>query len=70
MRAIREQADRPVSDVMRPFEAIVDADDHLIKVVSEMVALDQALIPVTRDRQLVGVVRSVDVFHELARLVG
>jgi CBS-domain-containing membrane protein len=69
VRAIREQADRPVSDVMRPIEATVDADDHLAKVVSEMVSLDLALIPVLRERQLVGVVRSVDVFHELAQLL-
>ena len=69
VRAIRAQAERPVSDVMLPFETTVDADDHLIKVVSEMVALNLALIPVLRDRQLVGVVRSVDVFHELAGLV-
>jgi CBS domain-containing protein len=67
--AIRAQADRPVRDVMRAIETTVDADDHLIKVVSEMVSLNLALIPVLRDRQLVGVVRSVDVFHELARLV-
>jgi CBS-domain-containing membrane protein len=69
VRAIREQANRPVSDVMRPIEATVDAEDHLAKVVNEMVSLDLALIPVMRDRRLVGVVRSVDVFHELAQLL-
>jgi CBS-domain-containing membrane protein len=70
VRAMREQASRPVSDVMRPIETTVEAEDHLAKLVYEMVSLDLALIPVLRDRQLVGVVRSVDVFHELARLVG
>jgi CBS-domain-containing membrane protein len=66
---IRERAARPVSDVMRPIEAILNADDHVMKAVSEMVSLDLALIPVVRDGQLVGVVRSVDAFHELVGLL-
>ncbi len=69
MKGIRERAGRPVSDVMRPIEAILDADDHVMKAVSEMVSLDLSLIPVVRNGQLVGVVRSVDVFHELIRLL-
>ena len=69
VRGIREQADRPVSDVMNPIEAILDADDHVMKAVQAMVALDVNLIPVLQDGQLVGVVRSVDVFHDLAQLL-
>ena len=69
VRGIREQADRPVSDVMNPIEAILDADDHVMKAVQAMVALDVNLIPVLQDGQLVGVVRSVDVFHDLALLL-
>ena len=69
IRGIREQANRPVSDVMRPIEAILDAEDHVMKAVQEMVALDISLIPVLQEGRLVGVVRSVEVFHELARLV-
>lgn len=66
---IRDQANRPVSDVMRPIEGILDADDHVMKAVQEMVALDVTLIPVLESRRLIGVVRSVEVFHELAQLV-
>jgi predicted transcriptional regulator len=66
---IREQADRPVSDVMCPIETILDADDHLIKAAYEMVSLDLALIPVVQEGQLVGVIRSVDVFDELTKLL-
>jgi predicted transcriptional regulator len=69
VRGIREQADRPVSDVMNPIEAILDADDHVMKAVQAMVALDVNLIPVLQDGQLVGVVRSVDVFRDLAQLL-
>ncbi|NIN73199.1 MAG: CBS domain-containing protein [Gemmatimonadetes bacterium] len=69
VRGIREQSNRPVSDVMQPIPAILDADDHVMKAVQAMVALDVNLIPVLREGKLVGVVRSVDVFHDLAQLV-
>ncbi|MEJ2678864.1 MAG: CBS domain-containing protein [Gemmatimonadota bacterium] len=69
VRGIREQADRPVSDVMRPIEAVLDADDHVMKAIYEMVTLDVSLLPVTEADRLVGVVRSVDVFHEVAKLL-
>ncbi len=69
VRGIREQADRPISDVMNPIEAILDADDHVMKAVQAMVALDVNLIPVLQGGQLVGVVRSVDVFRDLAQLL-
>ena len=69
VRGIREQANRPVSDVMLPIAAILDAEDHVMKAVQAMVALDVNLIPVLQEGKLVGVVRSVDVFHDLAQLV-
>ena len=53
---------------MRPIEAILDADDHVMKAVYEMVSLNVSLIPVLHEGQLVGVVRSADVFRELAEL--
>jgi CBS-domain-containing membrane protein len=69
VKGLREQANRPVSDVMCPIETIIDADDHIMKAVYEMVSLDLALIPVVEQQRLVGVIRSVDVFHELIKLL-
>jgi CBS domain-containing protein len=69
VKGVRDQAERPVSDVMRPVEAILDADDHVMKAVYEMVSLNVSLIPVLHEGNLVGVIRSVDVFRELADLV-
>lgn len=68
-QGVRQQGERPVSDVMQPIETILQADDHVLKAVNEMVSLDLALIPVLEGGRLVGVVRSVDAFHELARLL-
>jgi len=69
IQGIREQADRPVTDVMQPIESILSADDHLMKAVYEMVSYDLTLIPVVDGKDLVGVVRSVDAFHQVARLL-
>lgn len=69
IQGIRRQADRPVSDVMHPIEALLAADDHLIKAVHEMVSLDLSLIPVVESGRLLGVVRSVDVFQALVGLL-
>jgi len=66
---IRQQATRPVSDVMLPIPTTIDADDHLMKAIHEMVTLNLYLIPVIHEKRLVGVVRSVDMIHELAQLL-
>ena len=66
---IRQQANRPVSDVMLPIPTIIDADDHLMKAIHEMVTMNLYLIPVIHEKKLVGVVRSVDMIHELAQLL-
>ncbi len=69
VQGIQSQADRLVSEVMCPLEATIEADDHLMKAVYEMVSLNVSLIPVLDGGQLVGVVRSADVFRELAELL-
>jgi CBS domain-containing protein len=69
VKGIRAQADRPVRDVMRRVEATIHPDDHVMKAVYEMVSLNHSLIPVVQDGRVLGVIRSVDVFHELAQLL-
>ncbi len=69
LKGILEQAERPVTEVMRPNEVLIDSEDHLMKAVYEMVSNNLSHLPVIQDGHLVGVVRSVDVFHELAQLV-
>ena len=69
VKGIREQGEKPIREVMRPIEAILEADDHVIKAVYEMVTLDVSPIPVLKDGQVIGIVRTVDVFHELGLLL-
>jgi predicted transcriptional regulator len=69
LRDIVHQADRPVTDVMQPNDILIEADDHCVKAMYEMVTWNLSHLPVISQGELVGVVRSVDVFHELAQLV-
>jgi len=69
IESMHEQAERPVSEVMNPIATTVQADDLLPKIVYECVENDISLLPVLRDEQVVGVVRTVDVLHELAKII-
>ena len=69
VKGMREQAERPVSDVMMPIQATVDVEDHVMKAISEMVENNLSLLPVLRDNKVVGVIRSVEVFHEISKLI-
>lgn len=69
VKGIREQSHRPVTDVMRPIERTINYDDHVMTAVNVMVTYSLSILPVTRGKKVVGVVRTVDVFHELAEVV-
>ena len=64
-----KRAERPVSEIMIPIRGTADFKDHIAKVVYEMNANRFSLLPVLRDEKVVGVVRTVDVFHEFSKLL-
>ncbi len=66
---LRERAERPVRDVMIPIMRTLEYDDNILTVIYEMVENNMSLIPVLQEGQVVGVVRSVDVLHQLAKIV-
>ena len=68
MKGVMEQSGRPISDVMlkHPDSAVVDYEDHIFKAVYEMNKHKISLLPVYKDRVMVGVIRSVDVFQHIA----
>ncbi len=69
LEGIQKRAERPVSDVMLPIAVKVDHADHIVKVIYEMVDNNLSLIPVLNEGKVVGVVRSVDVLHEVAQIL-
>ena len=54
---------------MLPITATINHDDHIMKAVCEMVDQDTSLLPVLKGRNVVGVVRSVDVLSEIALVI-
>jgi len=69
VKGIRARVNRPVTDIMHPIEITIDFDDHIMKAVYEMVSYSLSILPVLRNNKVVGVIRTVDVFHELAEFV-
>lgn len=69
IESVRRQGERPVGDVMMPILVTVNYEDHLIKVIYEMVEYNTSLVPVIQDGKIVGAVRSVEVMSEVARLL-
>ena len=64
-----KRAERQVSEIMRPIESTADYRDHLFQIIYEMNINRVNALPVLKDGRVVGVVRSVEVFSEVARLV-
>lgn len=66
---MHSQAETPVSEVMKPIVATVKHDDHLAKIIHKMLSRDVNLLPVLKDDKIIGVIRSVDVFREIASML-
>lgn len=69
IKNIKERAEQAVSKIMIPITRTVEYEDHIMKVVHEMVTYNLSLLPVLCVSEVVGVVRSVDVFHEIAHYI-
>lgn len=69
MATAMEKTSLPISHVMRPVRATVDYGDHIFKAIYLMNSQHMSLLPVIRDGEVVGVVRTVDVFRKVVRLL-
>ncbi|MBW2632300.1 MAG: CBS domain-containing protein [Deltaproteobacteria bacterium] len=65
----KEEAKKPVSEVMIPIRATVDVNDSVAKAAFVMLQADVNLIPVMDDKKVGGVLRMSDVFNELTAIV-
>jgi predicted transcriptional regulator len=65
---IVQRGEIPVHDIMLPLDMRIDIDDHIVKAIYEMVESDLSMLPVMDKGRVAGVVRSVDVFQEIAKM--
>ncbi len=69
LKGIRKQAERPISDVMQPIATSVDYNDHIIRVIYEIVDKNLAVVPVVKGDKVVGVIRTVNLMSEVANIL-
>ncbi|MFC1562411.1 CBS domain-containing protein, partial [candidate division KSB1 bacterium] len=62
-------AETPISEVVTADIITVDYDAHLLTAIHKMVQNDITLLPVMNKGKVVGIVRSVDVFNEIAKII-
>ena len=67
---LRKRADRLVKDYVTPIQATIAHDDRITTAMCEMVDENTSLLPVLKDGDVVGVLRSVDVLSEVALILG
>jgi len=68
-RGCKEEAAKPVKDIMTPVRATVKADDPLVKAAYTMVQADVEILPVMEDYKVAGIARLEDIFQEITKAV-
>ena len=68
-RGSREEANKPVKDVMTPVKVTVKADDPVVKAAYAMVLAGLEIVPVMEGNKVVGIARLDDVFKEITTVV-
>lgn len=68
-RRCKEEAKKPVREVMAPIRATIRATDPIVKAAYVMLHTDTWIIPVMDNKHVVGIARLVDIFKELTTLV-
>jgi CBS-domain-containing membrane protein len=68
-RGCKEEANKPVKDVMTPVKVTVKAGDPVVKAAYAMIQAGHEIIPVMQDNKVVGIARLDDVFREITTAV-
>jgi CBS domain-containing protein len=66
---MKEQSQRPVSEVMSPIKVTVNAEDAITKPLYLMIKENIGLIPVMRGGKVAGMLRLSDLFGEISKIV-
>lgn len=69
IEGMKRRAQRPVSDVMITDVLTIGYDESVMKAVYMIVHRDVTCLPVIRNDEVVGVVRTVELFHEIVQQV-
>ena len=67
--AASNQTGRSIKDVMKPVEVVVDYNDHIFKAIYLMNSHHMSLLPVLKDGEVVGIIRTVDIFRKVKEIL-
>jgi CBS domain-containing protein len=66
---MKEQSQKPVSEVMSPIKVTVDANDPIVKALYLMIKENVGLMPVMDAKKVAGMIRLSDLFNEISKAV-
>jgi CBS domain-containing protein len=66
---LKKQAERPVSEVMGPIKASVQADDSLVRALSLIIKENVGTMPVMEEGRVLGMVRLTELFLEVSKAI-
>jgi CBS domain-containing protein len=66
---LKEQSQKPVSEVMSPIRVTVNADDPISKALFLMIKEKVGMMPVIQQSKVVGMIRLSELFNEVSKLV-
>ncbi len=69
LRGVIENSERQVGEICMPVQATINYYDHIFKAVYEMNEFKLSQLPVMKEEHIVGVIRTVDVFNEIANFL-
>ncbi len=64
-----KQAEEPIEKYMTPIEHTVNYNDHLMKIIYMIDITGMSLLPVVKDNEIIGVIRTVEVLSEIAKML-
>ncbi|MFC1553057.1 HPP family protein [candidate division KSB1 bacterium] len=68
-RNLKTNSEKPVKEIMITDVFTINYDEHLIKAISLLVENDITFLPVLNKGKVVGVIRSIEVFREIAKYI-
>jgi Mg/Co/Ni transporter MgtE len=66
---VKDEAQKPVSEIMSPVKETVSPDESIIKAIYIMMEKNLQLLPVIEQGTIKGVIRLNEIFNEIANLV-
>ena len=69
LKGVMERVDTQIGNVMLPIQATINFEDHIFKAVYVMNLYKVSQLPVIKDDEVVGVVRTVEIFKTVSEVL-